>query len=399
MLRKSFFRVLALFTVMTFVGATVGQAEVVITKPSGRDYKNPTLFVAGITGDAEVAKIAADNLRLCGWFDPARNAAEADFVINGQASSSSLQLTVAGRASFVMTQPLPAADRNHYIRKGVDMVLNKIFGIRGICATRIAFSVKSGRAKNIYIADFDGRDVKQITHHNNLCVEAEWTPDARSLIYTMYGNSNTDIIQTIINPLRSRLLVRMPGLNCGASVSPNGRMLALIASRDKQVELYVKPINGSTMTRLTRSRAVEASPCWSSDSAKICFVSDLGRRRPGIFVINAAGGTPQQQPTIGEEAVSPHMSSNGSIVYSCKSGGHYTLAIISKDPKVPSGVIVNQSGDWESPCWAPDNRHVICARNDGRGTSSLYIVDTWTLKTRLYLKGYDMTYPSWSNVY
>ena len=47
------------------------------------------------------------------------------------------------------------------------------------------------------------------------------TPDAKSLVYTMYGNSNTDIIQTYIDPLRSRMLVRMPGLNCGAAISPN----------------------------------------------------------------------------------------------------------------------------------------------------------------------------------
>ena len=394
---KSFFRVLALTAVLTFV-SKVG-AEIVVSKVSGRDYKNPTLFIKGITGDAEVAKVATNDLKICGWFDMAKSAAEADYVISGVASSGSLQLSLtgAGAKSFVITQPL-STNRDHCVHKGVDMLLNKLFGIPGICASRIAFSVKSGKAKNIYIADFDGRNIQQITRHTSLCVEAEWSPDARTLVYTMYGNSNTDIIQTIVNPLSSRMLVRMPGLNSGASISPNGQTMALVASREKQVDLYIKPVNGSSMTRLTNSNAVEASPCWSHDSSKICFVSDLGSRRPHLFIIGVGGGSPQMLPTIGEEAVAPHMSSNGSIVYSCKMGAHYTLSIISKDPKVPSGVIVNQAGDWESPCWGPDNRHVICARNNG-SSSTLYIVDTWTMKTRLYLSGYDMTYPSWSNVY
>ncbi len=392
---------MVLMTAMVVVGnvEVFGIAEVVVT--AGREYKNPLLFIKGISGDAEIAKIAANDLKLCGWFDITTDSAKADYTISGTASAGSLQLTVTGMKSFIITQPLPAADRDHYIHKGVDMVLNKLFNIKGICASRIAFSVKSSsnsRAKNIYIADFDGRNIKQITKHTNLCVEPEWTPDAKSLVYTMYGNSNTDIIQTYIDPLRSRMLVRMPGLNCGAAISPNGQTLAMISSRDKQVELYVKPVNGSSMTRLTNDRAVEASPCWFHDSSKICFVSDKQGRRPGIYVISAGGGSAVRQPTLGEEAVSPHVSSNGSIVYSCKMGGHYTLAIISKDEKVKSGVIVSQAGDWESPCWAPDNRHVICAKNNGN-SSTLYIVDTWTMKVRQYMGGYDMTYPSWSNVF
>ncbi len=398
MLIKTFLRVVVVVAALAVAGNVQAVVRGTVVGSAERDYKNPKLYIKGIGGDAEIAKIATNDLKLCGWFDITNNSAEADYTISGAASAGSLQLTVTGAKSFNVTQPLAASDRDHCIHKGVDMVLNKLFGIAGICSSRIAFSVKAGRAKNIYIADFDARNIKQITKHTNLCVEAEWTPDAKSLIYTMYGTSNTDIVQTIINPLSSRLLVRMPGLNCGASVSPNGQLMAMISSRDKQVELYVKPVFGSSMTRLTNDSAVEASPCWFKDSSKICFVSDKIGRRPRLFVISASGGHAEMQPTIGSEAVSPHVSSNGSIVYSCKMGSNYSMAIISKDEKVKSGIIINQAGDWESPSWAPDNRHIICAKNNG-GLSSLYIVDTWTMKVRPYMSGYDMTYPSWSNIY
>ncbi len=398
---KSFFKPVLLAAAVVVCSCLQGQAVKVI-KPFGESTKNPTVYIKDIAGNNNVsAQVTSDIIR-CGWFDVVKSPA-ADYVVYGAYSNEMLFIKVRTSANKLVCSikcRINPSDASYGIHCAVDEILKKLFKIPGICATRIVFSVKTtAKSKNIYICDFDGSDIRQITHHNNLCVEPEWFPDGKSLIYTMYGNSRTNLIQTVLNPFRSRILVRMRGLNTGGSISPNGRYMALVMSRDKQVELYVKEVESGNMRRLTRSKAVEAAPCWSPGGGKICFVSDLDRRQ-SLYVISANGGTPVRLKTQGMEATSPAWAKNGAIAYSSRVGKSYAIAITnSKDPRVPNGIITNAAGDWESPSWAPDSRHIICSRNY-KGLSSLYVIDTWTKKyRRLVNSRFDMTFPSWSNPY
>lgn len=394
---KSFFAKLLLAALTT--AALSGFAQVRVVKSAG-DLENPTLFISGISGNPQVAQVATDDLKNCGWFDVVQGN-NADYTLQGAFSGSTLALVLrdaSGSTVCTVNHPINAENVSHSVHQAVDEILKKVFKIPGLCATRIAFSAQTtAQAKNIFICDYDGKNIKQLTRHTSLCVEPEWFPDSKSVLFTMYGQSATSIIQTMINPYQSRSLVSMKGLNTGGSISPNGKFMALVMSQDNQVELYIKEVDSSRMKRLTNSKAVEASPCWSPDGSQICFVSDLHNGRQNLYVIGVGGGTPSRLNTEGLEATSPHWAKNGSIVYSARMGSNYALAIISKDPKVKSGIVTKTGGDWESPSWAPDSRHVVCSRKIG-GKSSLYIVDTWTGKSRQLISGkFDMSFPSWSN--
>jgi len=396
MLLKSFGKLIAVLMLAGAVTSSVF-AQVRVVKGAGEDYKNPTVFFKGVTGDQNVSNVVGNDLLKCGWFDPAQSEQNADFVVSGACEGANLVLTVTGQGNFRVTKQL-TAERDHSVHQAVDAILHTQFKIPGICASRIAFSVKTSQlAKNIYISDFDGRNIKVVTKHSNLMVEPDWFPNCRSLAYTMYTNSSTEIVQTELSPYRSRLLCSLPGLNAGVQISPNGQYMAMILSKDKQVDLYVKPVNGTAVRRLTSNRAVEASPRWSADGSKILFVSDM-TGRPDLYVIGANGGAPSKQPTQGSEAVSPAWALDGSIAYASKQGGDYCLAIISKNDKVGDGLVKNAVGDWDGISWAPDSRHVICSTRRDR---VLFIVDTWTGKKRQFINGKlgQMSYPSWSNLF
>ncbi len=398
---KSFFKPVLLAAAVIVCSSLHGQA-VRVVKSFNESDKNPTVFIKDIAGNSNVSAQVTSDIMRCGWFDVVKSPA-ADYVIYGAYANGTLIINVRTAANKLVCSTrtkIDSAEAGYDIHRAVDDILKHLFKIPGICATRIVFSVKTTeRAKNIYICDFDGSDIRQITHHNNLCVEPEWFPDGKSIIYTMYGNSRTNLIQTMLDPFRSRILVRMQGLNTGGSISPNGRYMALVMSRDKQVELYVKEVESGNMRRLTRSKAVEAAPCWSPGGGKICFVSDLSGAQ-NLYIISANGGTPVRLKTEGVEAASPAWAKNGAIAYSARIGKNYAIAITnSQDPRVKSGIITNAAGDWESPSWAPDSRHIICSRKYN-GLSSLYIIDTWTKKYRQLVNSrFDMTFPSWSNPY
>jgi len=156
-------------------------------------------------------------------------------------------------------------------------------------------------------------------------------------------------------------------------------------------------LNGRERRRLTTSKAVEASPCWSPDGGTICFVSDRSGA-PRLYMIPANGGAIRQLPAVGSEAVTPDWSSDNKIVYSAKVGGSYRLAVLDMKGR-DTGVVPNlPAGEWESPSWAPDGRHVVASRRIGR-KSELYVVDTKTGSARKLLNfQFNQSSPDWSRI-
>ncbi len=369
--------------------------EVKVIKP-GRD-RNPTLMYKDITGNPELSKLILSDLKLCGWFDLVDSGAE--YFITGAAAGTQVQMVLAngnGTTLFTVNSPVSQNLRST-AHKAVDAVLKKKFNIEGICSTKIAFAGQTQIGKKeLFICDFDGQDVQQLTNSNSLSVEPDWIPGRNSIVYTLYSKTMTDIVELDVASRRSRNLAQFPGLNAGAAVSPNGNVIALILSRDNQVELYIKSFSGKDFQRLTNDISVEASPCWSPAGDKICYVSDKSGK-PGLYVINSRGGPSVKLPTQGSEAVSPSWSSDNKIAYSAKNG-NYAIAVLDLAGKEPGKTVVNAAGDWESPSWAPDARHVVCARTLG-GNSSLYVIDTWTGKARQLLGGkMNIVLPSWSGI-
>jgi TolB protein len=205
---------------------------------------------------------------------------------------------------------------------------------------------------------------------------------------------STDIIEYDVRSSRSRKLLSFPGLNSAAAVSPDGHYFAVILSKDGKVDLYLKSLSTKWIKRLTNSRASESSPCWSPAGGKICFVSDAGHK-PQLYVISARGGRAVKLSTLGTEAVAPDWSADNKIIYSAKMGGHYAVALLDLNGKEPARIVVSAAGDWESPSWAPDNRHVVVSRTLN-GRSDIYVIDTWTGRAKRILAGrVPFSLPSW----
>jgi len=370
--------------------------QTIEVKKSGGD-KNPTLCFKGVSGNQQLSNEVASDLKMCGWFDVV-NDGSADFVVNGAASGNSLSLNFANAAGVTITTVSATGESADVAsHKAVDAILKFNFKVEGICRTKIVFSAEVGPAKKeIYICDFDGTNFKKLTNNNALSVEPVWSPNGRSVIYSYIGKCDTDLIELDLASNRSRRLAQFPGLNAGGKLSPSCANVALILSKDNQIDLYTRSVNGTDLKRLTNDKGVEASPCWSPDGGKICFVSDNGNTgRPNLYMIGAGGGSARRMPTVGSEAVSPSWAKDNRIAYSAKLG-NYAIAIldISGTSTHKTGVVVSDGGDWKCPAWAPDNRHVVAEHNGG-----LWVVDTWTGKSHQILGGKSkVALPDWSGI-
>ena len=292
-------------------------------------------------------------------------------------------VTISNSAGVALHPPfhfVGSKDVNTAAHKAVDMVLNKLFGVQGICRSKIVFSAyTSQKNRDIYVCDFDGSNIKRITTLNTLCVHPVWAPDGKSVIFSFYEGNSVNLVQHNFE-LGFRRLTRKGNVDGIGSLSPNGKTLATILARNNQVDLYVRPTESddSKFVRLTNGKPLESSPCWSPDGKKICFVSDGKNGRPGLFMIDSSGGKPMEiSGLVGSERVSPSWSSDNKLAYCAKVGGEYELLVanLSADCKSAKmekiGVAEKDTFQGEDPSWAPDNRHIVLTMKDG-----LYMIDT-----------------------
>lgn len=376
-------------------------AESIEVVKSARD-SNPSLVFLGIEGDPSLNSALRSSFLYCGWFDvmKAAPAVKADYTVRGQGTSRAVTLRIENSAGVeIATVRAVGEDPEDTAHGGVDAVLKELFGIPGICRSRIVFTVDTGGGnRELMVCDFDGRNPKKITGNRKLCMDPVWSPDGKTIVYSLFTGANTCLVQYDTVTKLSRRLSHYGGLNAGGAISPDGKTIALVLNRDNQVDLYIRSLEGSDLRRVTKDKAVEASPCWSPDGKKICFVSDSSGR-PLLYTVDPFhGGRPEPlRGLAGSERVTPCWSPTGKLTYSAKVGRDYIVAVADMTKGKPVMETVGPEGKpasipCEGPSWAPDGRHVAAAEN-----GVVYIVDTWLGKKRpLFSKSARLNQPDWS---
>ena len=377
---KRFLLCIALLLSATCVLAQGTSGGIVVTAPAKN--ANPTLVFSSVLSDQALSAKILSDFQHCDWFSVLKSGTAA-YHVSAKGNLQDFTITISNSAGVAIHPPFHFTgikDVDTAAHTAVDAVLNKLFGISGICRSKIVFSAyTSQKNRDIYVCDFDGSNIKRITTLNTLCVHPVWAPDGESVIFSFYEGNSVNLVQHNFE-LGPRRLTRKGNVDGIGSLSPDGKTLATILARNNQVDLYVRPTESddSKFVRLTNGKPLESSPCWSPDGKKICFVSDGKNGRPGLFMINSSGGKPMEiSGLVGSERVSPSWSSNNRIAYCAKVGGGYELLVakLNADYKSASmeqiGVAGKDTFQGEDPSWAPDNRHVVLTMKDG-----LYMIDT-----------------------
>jgi TolB protein len=366
--------------------------------------KNPHIRVTSFNAPADVTAHFKRALRISDWFDPSPPAGNAKvrFEVSGAyAPGHTLKLVLkdlsTGAGSELTVKSAKSATDAVY--RGVDAMIGKAFpGQQGFCTSRLAYVKEIKGIKEIFTAEFEGSNPKQVTHNRGLSVEPDWGRGNAFMVYTVYARHQTRIVLVDMQKQRQRVLVQFPGLNSGAALSNDYKNVALTLSKDGNVELYTMNIKSRKLTRLSRTTGVESSPCWSPSDRQICFVSDAGGIRPTLYVVNASGGRAKRLLSTTRECVSPDWSAaSDEICFAIRDGGAYAIATVSSSGGEPKVISTNLPGDWEAPTWAADGRHIVCSRSLG-GKKELVLLDSWYERV-IPLKNYtgNDTLPSYSD--
>lgn len=378
------------------------EAQVRVTKNAG---VKSAISLDGMSAEAgspaEFKRTLAEDLKRSGWFR-VQGAGPAAYAVSGRCTAGR-QLNVECRVYGAADQRLllskrysaPAADAVRLAHQVADEMVKALTGRPGIATTRIiAVGSRTGH-KELYLMDYDGQNVRALTGDRTVSLAPAWNPSGTLIFYTSYMKRFPDIVMIELASGHRKIVSNFPGLNTGAAISPDGRTMALILSRDGNPELYAQDLGSGRLTRLTRTgRAAEASPSWSPDGREIVYVSDQPGM-PQLYTVARGGGRPTRLRLRGSENVAPDWGPAGEIAYAGKVGGTYQIFTV--DPRTSASRQISEGyADYEDPSWARDGRHIVCARTE-RYHSSICILDTMgDPPLTLPAHGGDWYSPAWS---
>jgi TolB protein len=322
---------------------------------------------------------------------------------NGKGQSLTFRLYDAVNKRFLLGKRYKAS--RDLLRKTVhrfaDEVVMQLTGKRGIAETQIAFLNQEEAGKEIYLIDFDGFNLRRLTHDNTLNLSPAWSPDGKWIIYTSYAAHNPDLIMIDTAGERRQTLHRLPGLNAAPSWSPDMQRIALVLSRDQNSEVYTLD-KDSNLERLTRHFNIDTSPSWSPDGKNIAFTSDRsGTGAPQIYIMDSVKGDLAKVTRISFGSTyndNPAWSPNGDqIAYTSRVGRKFQINIY--DLKTHKNHILTQgSGSCEQPSWSPDGRFIIY-RKRGNDSHNIFIQRVGSEEARqLTFSGRGHS-PAWSSYF
>ncbi len=367
-------------------------------KTSGEGVVNSPREGSSSASDRGVAGTTAESINFQSW---AQAGAEASVL--GEVFYQSQSLTLEARLYDVVKKELifgkryigEITDLSRMVHRFADEIVFALTGEHGFFQTKIAFVSKMTGNKEIYVMDFDGRNSRQITRHNSICLSPRFAADGMKIAFTSYKAGNPDLYVKNLRNGEERKISFYPGLNISPAWAPDGRRLALTLSKDGNPEIYIINQDGSGLKRLTDHPAIDVSPTWSPDSKRIAFVSNRGGN-PQVYIMDAQGGNVQRLTFEGTYNTHPAWSPRGDrIAFDASLGGNQNICTIRPDGS-DLRILTANLGRCEMPSWSPDGRNLVFSSTRDGGPH-IYFIDAegTRIKRLTFQKGGD-TYPNWA---
>jgi TolB protein len=282
-----------------------------------------------------------------------------------------------------------------------DMVFQKILGVRGAFATRIAYISVLGHLPNknyqLIVADADGENPRIVMQSNEPLMSPAWSPDGQSLAYVSFEDRLPSVYVQLLKSGERRRVSARAGVNQAPAWSPDGKKLALtLSTRDGNLDIYTLDLTTQALTRITDDPGIDTEPQWSKDGQSLYFTSDRAGG-PQIYRVGIQPGDKPRRLTFqGAYNARPRLSPDESqLAFVTQEDGAYHIATM--DLRGRGDVQVLTRGRFDvSPSYAPNGAVIIYASRDrGRGVLALVSADG-RVQERLVSSEGEVQEPAWS---
>jgi TolB protein len=272
-------------------------------------------------------------------------------------------------------------------------IVEMLFNDKGIFTSRICYVRDDGSIKNIFVMDYDGHNLNQLTNNKSLNIFPAFM-DTSNVLWTSYSRGQADIFKININTGKFHALIGGRATETSPSVSSIYGKIAFASTRDGNMEIYVCEADGTGVKRLTFNKSIDTSPCWAPSGVQIVFTSDRGGS-PQIYIMDADGANVHRLTYQGNYQDSPAWSPKGDkIAYMSQSGGKFDIWTIQPDGS-NAFQVTDMAGSNEYPAWSADGAHIVFSSRSGN-TSNLYAIKADGTHLKKLTSTGNAKMPDWS---
>lgn len=165
---------------------------------------------------------------------------------------------------------------------------------------------------DIFVADPDGSNIKQLTNAPGYDAEATISPDGKKIVFTSMRGGDLDIYTMNVDGSNVRRLTHQKGYDGGAFFSYDSKKIVYRAYHPKTeeeikrydsllfdgliepsiLEIFVMDADGSNKRQVTNRGAASFAPFFLPDGKRIIFSSNMNdpkKRNFDLFIINVDG--------------------------------------------------------------------------------------------------------------
>lgn len=164
-----------------------------------------------------------------------------------------------------------------------------------------------------------------------------------------------------------------PPANTSPAVSPDGRQIAFVSTRDGNADLFVVPAAGGAERPLTRTPEPEGRPEWSADGSRLVYGVAAGETTR-LFSVDVASGASRQIGSVNARgaAVSPDLTR---VAYTAGTWQASRLGVARIDGSAEQFLTTaEQSSIAWNPRFSRDGREVAFTGQDASRQLHVFVV-------------------------
>jgi TolB protein len=298
------------------------------------------------------------------------------------------------------------------IHRLADGIHQELFGTPGIASTHLLYTVKKGSQSEVWEADYDGFNARQVTHQGGYCLTPAYIPprpgySSSSLVYVSYQIGQPKIYAASLKNGIGHRLVNLRGNQLMPAISLQRDKVAFISDVAGHPDLFIQSFSpetgavGKPQQVYASRHGVQGSPAFSPDGKKIAFVSNKdGSTRIYMMPIPAPGAPLKElKPRLithqSRESSAPAWSSDGSKLAYCALTQGVRQIWIYDFKRDQEQQLTQGPGNKENPTWAPNSEHLVFNSTGAQG-SDLYLIHLHQPQAVKITQGPgDKRFPNW----
>jgi TolB protein len=292
-----------------------------------------------------------------------------------------------------------AANLRNGAHRVADAIYEKVTGVRGAFATRIAYVSVDGKAPSqryqLIVADADGEAPRMILQSDRPIMSPAWSADGDWLAYVSFERRVSAVYVQQVRTGQRRMVSARAGINGSPSWAPDGKKLALtLSGTNGNLDIYLLDLGTQALTRLTDDPSIDTEAVFTRDGTGIYFTSDRSGN-PQVYRLTVGSSErPRRVTFTGAYNARPRISPDDKkLAVLTLDQGAYRIAI--QDVASGSLGVLSKGRQDESPSFAPNGDMVILAgRERGQGVLQTISIDGQT-SLRLNADAGEVREPVW----